>query len=185
LIGPPPVLSTESQQDYDDLLTACTELLQPQDIMAQIFVKQVVDATWEEARCTREKMQLLEPEYQDYSEVQPERTNILAERTAGSGSGNSAGPAPSSVQEPGVISAKPASALDHARVEKLFRYQSLDRQQMQAARRRALALRELERWNKGLARRARELSHHFIWAADICPPQPSAKSGIRPQSEQA
>src|SRR6266404_4160034 len=60
LIGPRPVLSTESEQAYADLLTAFSELLQPQDIMAQIFVKQAVDATWEEARYIREKTQLPE-----------------------------------------------------------------------------------------------------------------------------
>ena len=181
LIGPPPVLSTESKQDYDELLTACTELLQPQDIMGQIFVKQVVDATWEEARCLCEKTRRLEPEHQDYLEVQPQRQNTLAKCTAGGGSGDGSGPACSAVQQPEVISTKPATALDHARgFEKRFRYyQILDRQQMQAARRRALALRELERWNKGVARRVRELSQHFIWADEICPPEPPARAASR------
>ena len=39
LIGLRPVLSTESEQAYTDLLTAFSELLQPQDFMAQILVK--------------------------------------------------------------------------------------------------------------------------------------------------
>ena len=42
MVGPPPVLSTENQQAYAELLTAFTEMLQPQDIMAQLLVKQAV-----------------------------------------------------------------------------------------------------------------------------------------------
>lgn len=123
LIGPRPVLSTESEQAYADLLTAFSEVLQPQDIIAQIFMKQAVDATWEEARYIREKTQLPEPEYREYLEAQAQRDKILAERTGGAGPGNGAGPAPWSVQETEVISAKPATALDHARgLEKGFRY---------------------------------------------------------------
>jgi len=101
----------------------------------------------------------------------------LPERAAGGGSGNGAGPAAGTVQETEVISAKPATALDHARgLEKGFRYyQALEKQQMQAAKRRTLALRELECWNKGLGRRARELSNRFIWAETICPTQPPAQ----------
>jgi hypothetical protein len=77
-------------------------------------------------------------------------------------------------QETKIISAKPATALGHARgLEKGFRYyQALEKQQMQAAKRRTVALRELERWNKGLGRRAREPSDRFIWAETICPTWP-------------
>jgi hypothetical protein len=178
LIGPRPVLSTESEQAYTDLLTAFSELLQPQDIMAQILVKQAVDATWEEARYIREKTQLPEREYREYLEAQAQRKKILPERTAGGGSGNGAGPASWGVQETEVNSAKSATALDHARgLERGFRYyQALEKQQMQAAKRRTLALRELEHWNKGLGRRARELSDRFIWAETICPTQPPAQA---------
>jgi len=74
--------------------------------------------------------------------------------------------------------AKPATALDHSRsLERKFRhYQALERQQMQAARRRAHALRQLERWNKGLGRKARELSDRFIWAEMLCRARGGAQS---------
>jgi hypothetical protein len=146
------VLSTESEQAYADLLTAFSEVLQPQDIIAQIFVKQAVDATWEEARYIREKTQLPGPGYREYLEAQAQRDKILAERTGGVGPGNGTGPAPCGVQETEVVSAKPATALDHARgLEKGFRYyQALEKQQREAAKRRTLALRELERWNKAI-----------------------------------
>jgi hypothetical protein len=126
----------------------------------------------------REKTQLPEREYREYLEAQAQRKKILPERTAGGGSGNGAGPAPRGVQETEVISAESATALDHARgLERGFRYyQALEKQQMQAAKRRTLALRELERWNKGLGRRARELSDRFIWAETICPTQPPAQA---------
>jgi len=65
MIGSPPVLSTENAQAYADLLTAFTEMLQPQDIMAQILVKQAADATWDEVRAGREKTQVPERAYQE------------------------------------------------------------------------------------------------------------------------
>ena len=146
LIGAPPVLSTESEQAYADLLTVFTERLQPQDIIAQLLVKQAVDATWEEIRFVREKTQLPERAYQEELKGQAQA-------------------------ETECMLAKPATALDHSRgLEKKFPYyQAIERQQMQAAKRRAHALRELERWNKGLGRKARELSDRVIWAETICP----------------
>jgi hypothetical protein len=64
LIGPPPLLSTENAQAYADLLAAFAEMLQPEDIMEQIQVKEAVDATWEKARHIREKTDLPERKHQ-------------------------------------------------------------------------------------------------------------------------
>jgi hypothetical protein len=65
---------------------------------------------------------------------------------------------------------------DAGGLEKKFPYyQALDRAQMQAARRRAHALRDFERWNKGLGRKARELSDRIVWAETICPAKPPAQ----------
>ena len=155
LIGAPPVLSTESEQAYADLLTVFTERLQPQDIIAQLLVKQAVDATWEEIRFAREKTQLPERAYQEELKGQAQA-------------------------ETECMLAKPATALDHSRgLEKKFPYyQAIERQQMQAAKRRAHALRELERWNKGLGRKARELSDRVIWAETICPAKRPAQVAV-------
>ena len=162
LIGAPPVLSTESEEAYAQLLSVFTERLQPQDIIAQLLVKQAVDATWEEIRFAREKTQLPERAYQ-------EELNVQAQ-----------------AQEPGketdCMLTKSATALDHSRgLENKFPYyQALDRAQMQAARRRAHALRELDRWNKGLGREARELSDRSVWADAICPAKPPAQDPAPP-----
>jgi hypothetical protein len=157
LIGAPPVLSLESKEAYAQLLTVFTERLQPQDIIAQFMVKQAVDATWEEIRFAREKTQLPERAYQEELKVQAQ------------------------AQEPGketdCMLTKSATALDHSRgLENKFPYyQAFDRAQMQAARRRAHALRELERWNKGLGREARELIDRIVWGETICPAKPPAQ----------
>jgi hypothetical protein len=161
LIGEPPVLSTENEDAHAQLLTVFTERLQPQDIIAQLLVKQAVDATWEEKRFAREKAQLPERAYHEELETRAQ-TQAHA-------------------QEPGketdCMVTKSATALDHSRgLENKFPYyQALDRVQMQAARRRAHALRELERWNKGLGREARELSDRSVWGEAICPAKPPAQ----------
>jgi hypothetical protein len=161
LIGEPPVLSTESEDAYAQLLTVFTERLQPQDIIAQLLVKQAVDATWEEIRFAREKTQLPGRAYQEEFET---RAQTQAQ-----------------AQEPGketeCMLATPATALDHSRgLEKKFPYyQALHREQMQAARRRAHALRELERWNKGLGREARELSDRSVRGEALCSAKPPAQ----------
>ena len=182
LIGPPPVLSTENAQSYADLLTAFTEMLQPEDIMAQILVKEAVDATWEEGRYTREKTQLPERTYREYLEAQSQK--IVAQRTGRADSQDARAPASGEplgdpVAEPDAMLAKAATPLDHARgLEMRFPYyQSLGRQQLQAAKRRATALRELERWNEGLGREARQLSDRFVWAETMAPACPSPQAG--------
>jgi hypothetical protein len=112
-------------------------------------------ATWEEIRFAREKTQLPERAYQ--------------EELKGQAQG-----------ETECMLAKPGTALDHSRgLEKKFPYyQAIERRQMQAARRRAHALRELERWNKGLGRKARELSDRVIWAETICPAKRPAQVAV-------
>jgi hypothetical protein len=142
LIGPPPLLSTENAQAYADLLAAFAEMLQPEDIMEQIQVKEAVDATWEKARFIREKTGL------------PERKHQLLVRNQAQ---HQAGKAEASA-------AKPATALDHSRaLQAAFKYyQGLDVGQTRASKRLDNALRQIERWRDGLGGKARALSTQFV-----------------------
>jgi hypothetical protein len=144
LIGPPPLLSTENAQAYADLLAAFAEMLQPEDIMEQIQVKEAVDATWEKARFIREKTGL------------PERKHQLLVRNQAQYQ-HQAGKAEASV-------AKPATALDHSRaLQAAFKYyQGLDVGHTRASKRLDNALRQIERWRDGLGGKARALSTQFV-----------------------
>ncbi|HWX28690.1 MAG TPA: hypothetical protein VNZ53_14800 [Steroidobacteraceae bacterium] len=113
LLGPPPVLSTESAQSYSNLITGFPQTLQPRDVMELICVKEVTDATWEPARYTRQKTQVPERRYQQCLAAQATCHGILARKTAGSGRGNGAASAVES------ILTKPLTGLDPVRALRL------------------------------------------------------------------
>ena len=146
LIGPPPLLSTDNAQAYADLLAAFTEMLQPEDIMEQIQVKEAVDATWEKARYIREKAGLPERKHQ-----------VLIENQANY---------QRAVHKVEVPSARPATALDHSRgLQAAFKYyQALDVGHTRVSKRLDNALRQIERWRDGLGGKARVGSAQFIAA---------------------
>src|ERR1700730_10716046 len=158
LIGPPPLLSTENAQAYADLLAAFAEMLQPEDIMEQIQVKEAVDATWEKARHIREKTDLPERKYQllVQNQAQYQRAAGKAEATA-----------------------KPATARDHSRaLQAAYKYyQGLDAGHTRASKRLDNALRQIERWRDGLGARARALSTQFVAEQFEATAETSATSG--------
>jgi hypothetical protein len=66
-LGPAPLLDGEGPADYADLLTRVLAAVKPADILEQIFVRDVVDLTWEELRLRRLKAALLE--YSQYKGI--------------------------------------------------------------------------------------------------------------------
>lgn len=59
-LGPPPLLEGESSADYGDLLARVSAAVEPADILEEIFVRDVVDLSWEALRLRRLKAALLE-----------------------------------------------------------------------------------------------------------------------------
>lgn len=57
--GPPPLLEGEDPQAYDELLADVSAVIQPSDIFEEIWVRDVVDLTWEIRRLRRVKTNLL------------------------------------------------------------------------------------------------------------------------------
>ena len=49
----PPLLFTESQEEFDFLVTAMLEYIKPKSIIAEILVNDVIDATWHNMRLQR------------------------------------------------------------------------------------------------------------------------------------
>ena len=50
ILGPPPLLSTESAESYDAMLFHYMDALKPRDFLLQMLVKDLVDADWESSR---------------------------------------------------------------------------------------------------------------------------------------
>ena len=57
--GPPPLLVDEDSAAYDSLLAHVSEAVKPSDVLEEIWVRDVVDLTWEVLRLRRLKASLL------------------------------------------------------------------------------------------------------------------------------
>lgn len=58
-LAPPPLIQGEHAASYDELLARISGTLQPADILEEIWVRDVVDLTWEAFRLRRLKAHLL------------------------------------------------------------------------------------------------------------------------------
>jgi hypothetical protein len=155
LLGPPPVLSTESAQSHNNLITGFPQTFQPRDMMELICVKEVTDATWEQARYTCQKTQVPERRYQQCRAAQATCHGILAQKAAGSGQGNGEASAVESILTKPLTELDPRQSFEAG----LPYYQSLDAALMPAIKRRDNALRQLEHWRDGLGLKTRRLSN--------------------------
>jgi hypothetical protein len=125
LFGPPPVLSSESIQAYEEAMTLLLGSFLPQDFMEQLLVKEVADSTWEAARYARHKTLVMERRFRARLAYQAQRRKAAA--------GSKMSPAKTSAEQNGRLSTdpedvleelveqidgmvlKPANELDHAR----------------------------------------------------------------------
>jgi cysteinyl-tRNA synthetase len=80
LFGPPPVLSTESEETYYSIMAAFVKCFAPGDFMVQMFMKDLTDSTWDAMRYTRHKTLAMERQYRQRLEYQAKRVKEAAER---------------------------------------------------------------------------------------------------------
>ena len=59
LFNDPPLLGSESREEYEGLFTAIIDALKPQDAIAWLFVRDVTDLSWEIRRERRVKAQII------------------------------------------------------------------------------------------------------------------------------
>ena len=60
LLGPPPVLASESLKDYNAILNGLMEAMKPGDFVLEILVAEYADWTWEITRYKRHKTLVVE-----------------------------------------------------------------------------------------------------------------------------
>jgi hypothetical protein len=81
LLGPPPLLSGENSENYNQLLTRVMEELEAEDdIILQLLIKRFVDGYWESTRYTRHRAVLIDRRTRQIAEVQDERKKERRER---------------------------------------------------------------------------------------------------------
>jgi len=178
--GPPPTLTSENRQAYDEIMEGLVETYTPQDIMEMMLIRQLADSNWQIVRCTRHKNLAVDRKLREQREFQLERARKLAElreaRTRERAERNSQ-PATqldrinelidkveTSVLDVDKILDQPPVELDHARaMEEAFGYlERLDRQITIAIARRNNALELLDLYRDGLGARLREASARII-----------------------
>jgi hypothetical protein len=178
LLGPAPVLSSENEKSYKEILDRLMECLAPRDFMEQLLIKQLSDCTWEMARYVRHKTLSIERNYRLFREFQAKRTKALAQM-------KDARAHKLAIDEPATalgrmreledivdetlsdidaILEKPAKELDHARaLEKSMHYHlQLDQAYNTAVARRNDTLEQLDRYRRGSMKRLRKASDDII-----------------------
>jgi hypothetical protein len=158
--GPPPLLEGEDEGAYNDLLAKVSGAVKAKDVLEEIWVRDVVDLTWEILRWRRLKAELMNVCRQKGLEVVLEPiiglvdALLLAESWARCKEGAAA------AVEQHLASADLSMESVWARVleRNLDKIERIDRMVMIAEGRRNAALREIERHRDSLAKRLREIT---------------------------
>ena len=154
LCGDPPVLSYEKRKDYETLLGAIAECVKPTDVIEWLWLKDVVDHTWEIRRLRRLKQQLIE-----IGSPQPKGPDRFAHLVSVYKDENKPPP-----EQPKKPRRKPASTKDvvEAFRQAIDHYHAVDRLLISAEDRRNAVLKEIDRRREGLAQCSRRASDDVI-----------------------
>jgi hypothetical protein len=179
LLGAPPVLSAESVEAYEAMVSGFMRSLVPQDFVEQILINQINDATWEIQRYQRAKSASIDKRYlqhlahtQKQQEERAKRKASLAAAQAEVAAETSEldrlytleGVVEDTVAEVGRIAEKRPPELDYSgALEAGIEYQErFDRLLNAAFIRRGDTLEQLEIYRNGLGRDARRAAPQVI-----------------------
>jgi hypothetical protein len=159
LYGRWPVLSSESRQDYEELLTSLLEYHCPRNVLAERFLKDLADTEWEIARYKRHKILLLERRFQARLAFQAYREKAIKEDKAAQAKKLAEQPpgqlilpeelVDGIIPEIDAMLLRPAQELDHARALEvaIVYFQHLDRLLNAAIARRSAILADIDRYD--------------------------------------
>jgi len=80
LVGPGPVLRTESSEFYRQMLTHYLKDLEPKDFLQQMWIKHLADVEWESLRVRRHKALAIERREQAWRELKSARAKKVEDR---------------------------------------------------------------------------------------------------------
>ena len=157
LLGPPPLLPNENLVDYEGLQARLRAKIVPQDVLEEIWLRDILDLQWEVLRMRRLKARLL-------ANSSPSGLESLLHRRVNYsdvgkfvdawGRGNK-----EDIKEIELLLKSRGLGLDdvdaHSLLKRLEPLESIDRMISQAETRRNNALREIERAREAAARRLR------------------------------
>jgi len=178
LFGPAPVLSTESIEDYNAILSFCMKNVRPKDFIERLLVRDVVDASWEIRRYVGHKRLGIERQYRIRIEYLARRAKEEAGKPQAYRQQKDAKELHTELERvyelefvahksiddvTNIIKREPAD-LDHARAleEGIELHERLDRLLNAAVARRDNALAQIERYRNGLGHDLRRVSDVII-----------------------
>jgi hypothetical protein len=166
VFGPPPLIGGEDAAAYDELLARFSVAIKPTDALEEMWLRDVVDLTWETLRMRRLKRTLLASAMLDQLNSKYEPEELLHRWAARD---------PDAIEEVDRLLASDGLTVDDVAAKafsnKIWDFERIDRTVMNAEARRNAALRELERHRETLARDLRQTSDNVAEAdyEDVTP----------------
>jgi hypothetical protein len=180
LFGPPPVLSSEDRDHYDEMWDKLTECLNVKDFVELMFVTQVMNETWRISRYVRHDALAVERRFRQSLEFQAMRNKQRKERREAALRDLAEKPGRAitnlarleeledrivgGVQDVDDILQRPPTEFDHNRALEagIVFHEQLDKLITSAIARRNSALEQLELYRVCLGRHLREVSGQII-----------------------
>jgi hypothetical protein len=174
VLGPPPILSTERAQAFDDMFNGLAKSLRSADFMEEALVWELTVCTWDIIRYSRYKSLLVERRYQQDRDMKVKRIKQAAARKETLEANKPANAldrlcelqdaVEESVQDVDAILARGTEEFDHARALEaaMVHYAQLDALLSVANKRRSDIIDQLERYREGLGRNSRKVSDAII-----------------------
>lgn len=172
------MLSTESIEDYNAILSFCVDSVRPKDFIEQMFVRDVVDASWEIRRYVRHKSLAIERTFhgriENLTQIESDEAKkphaYRQEKTANmpetdlDRAGELENVVDKSIDDVDKILLRKPADLDHSRALEagIEFHEKLDRLLNAAVARRDNALEQLERYRNGLGQHLRRVSDEVI-----------------------
>jgi hypothetical protein len=175
LLGPRPLIEGEDAAAYDEILARLSGTMKPKDVLEEIWVRDVVDLTWDTLRMRRLKAALLASAMSQA--IDKMFTPILGYRGAEELSKQWALRDRQTVKRVDQLIASMGLTMEAVVAQALSihidSFERIDRMVMHAEGRRNAALRELERHRATLAQALRQASNNVVEAEfdDLAPAQ--------------
>jgi hypothetical protein len=173
LFGPPPLFKGEDAAAYDELHAHISAAVKPKDFLEQIWVRDVVDLTWETLRMRRLRAELLSSKMQDKIRYNMKRARNLSKRWAARD--------PQAIERVNKWLASIGTTAERLTAEHCMgmidTFERFDRIVTNIEVRRNAALREIERHRTSIAHAVRRASDEFLDAEfeDVAPDQRTQK----------
>jgi hypothetical protein len=166
MFGPPPLVAGEDPAAYEELHSRISAAVKPKDFLEEIWVRDVVDLTWDSLRMRRLKASLLTSVRGQGLEalVRPVLGWTDAEELSKQWTARDRGAVKQVDKQLAAMGVNMDAPMAHALALRIDQFERIERMIMNAEARRNAALREVDRHRSSLAQALRQASDDVIEA---------------------